>query len=251
MYMESPKIKVSIVIPILNSHEIVRRQILHFKKMDLPDDIEIIFMDDGSSPPLSFPNSGLRNFSIHTTGDKRAWMECLARNKGAKIAVGEILLMTDIDHILPKDTIEAVHEFKGDKMEFPRFLAILNSDGDLTQDLETLFDFGLSRQYYNRKLLNAGRHGNTFAMRKEVFDGLGGYSIRICERPWHEGADRYFNREWRKAVATGRYKPSESGPQIYTFPVGRFCGDGSDIDFNPHGLFNTLKRKEVPQPDKL
>ena len=44
--------KLSIIIPVLNSHEIVRRQIEHFKKMDLPDDIELIIVDDGSDPPL-------------------------------------------------------------------------------------------------------------------------------------------------------------------------------------------------------
>jgi len=45
-------IKLSIIIPVLNSHEIVRRQIKHFKKMDLPDDVELIIVDDGSDPPL-------------------------------------------------------------------------------------------------------------------------------------------------------------------------------------------------------
>jgi len=49
---EQGKIKLSIIIPVLNSHEIVRRQIEHFKKMDLPDDIELIIVDDGSDPPL-------------------------------------------------------------------------------------------------------------------------------------------------------------------------------------------------------
>jgi len=45
-------IRLSIIIPVLNSHEIVRRQIEHFKKMNLPDDVELIIVDDGSDPPL-------------------------------------------------------------------------------------------------------------------------------------------------------------------------------------------------------
>jgi len=49
---EQDKIKLSIIIPVLNSHEIVRRQIAHFKKMNLPDDVELIIVDDGSDPPL-------------------------------------------------------------------------------------------------------------------------------------------------------------------------------------------------------
>jgi len=49
---EQGKVRLSIIIPVLNSHEIVRRQIEHFKKMDLPDDVELIIVDDGSDPPL-------------------------------------------------------------------------------------------------------------------------------------------------------------------------------------------------------
>jgi len=45
-------VKLSIIIPVLNSHEIVRRQIEHFRKMNLPDDVELIIVDDGSDPPL-------------------------------------------------------------------------------------------------------------------------------------------------------------------------------------------------------
>ena len=45
--------KLSIVIAILNSHEIVRRQLLFLKKMDLPNDIEVVFVDDGSRPSFT------------------------------------------------------------------------------------------------------------------------------------------------------------------------------------------------------
>ncbi len=39
--------RLSIIIPVLNSHEIVRRQALHWEKLNLPDNIEIIIVDDG------------------------------------------------------------------------------------------------------------------------------------------------------------------------------------------------------------
>lgn len=242
------KLKVSIVVPILNSHEIVRRQIEYFKSLNLPDDIEIIFMDDGSEPPLTFPDCGLKTFGIYATNDKRPWTENLARNKGAWIGQGEYLLMTDIDHILSREAIEAVYKFQGDKMTFPRFFAILDENGRLVQDDIVLLAFGLNKDWYDKHGLYAGHHGNTFAMRKVVFHELGGYDVARCERPWHAGEDRAFNRVWRRAEAAGKCKPSVEGPPIFMFPVGRFCGDGTDIDFNPKGLFNDLKRVEVPQP---
>ena len=100
--------KVSIVSAVLDSHEVVRRQILHFKKMDLPDDVEIIFVDDGSNPPLAFPDCGLKAFTIYATGNKGKWTQPAARNYGARKAKGEFLLVTDIDHILSRKLIETV-----------------------------------------------------------------------------------------------------------------------------------------------
>ena len=44
--------KLSIVIPVLDSHEVLRRQLLHFDRMKLRRDTEIIIVDDGSDPPL-------------------------------------------------------------------------------------------------------------------------------------------------------------------------------------------------------
>ncbi len=83
--------KVSVVIAVLNSHQVVVRQIRHFKRMRLPKDVEIILVDDGSNPPLNYETCGLRNLRILYTNDKRPWTQGLARNMGAKVAKGEYL----------------------------------------------------------------------------------------------------------------------------------------------------------------
>ena len=97
--------KLSIIIPVLNSYEIVRRHLLHFKEMNLPDSVEIIFVDDGSDPPIQ-DTVGVKNLRIIRTNDKRPWTWALARNRGAKEARGEYFLMTDLDYIIPKDAID-------------------------------------------------------------------------------------------------------------------------------------------------
>jgi len=56
--------KLSIVISIYQSHEIVRRQALHFAKMGLPDDVEFIFVDDGSDPRCALTMSPWSHGSI-------------------------------------------------------------------------------------------------------------------------------------------------------------------------------------------
>ena len=76
---------VSYIIPVLNSHEIVRRQILWWNRMNLPDDVEIIIVDDGSDPPLEADTEVAR---IYRTHDTRPWTWALARNTGARIAKG-------------------------------------------------------------------------------------------------------------------------------------------------------------------
>ena len=132
--------KLSIIVPVLNSHEIVRRSLLHYRKMNLPDDVEILYIDDGSDPPIEYdipnPLIALRNFRILKTNDKRDWTWALARNFGAKKAKGEYLLMCDLDYIIPKKAIECALEFTGDKLRFKREFGILDETGDFTQDID-------------------------------------------------------------------------------------------------------------------
>jgi glycosyltransferase involved in cell wall biosynthesis len=86
--------RLSIIIPVLNSHEIVRRNNLHYGRMDIPNDVEILYIDDGSDPPTDSPYVAAR------TNDTRPWTWALARNLGARICRGEYVFMTDLDYII-------------------------------------------------------------------------------------------------------------------------------------------------------
>ena len=66
--------KLSIIIPVLNSHEIVRRQLLYYVAMPLADDTELILVDDGSDPPLKLPRLYI-NSRIIWTNDSRPWTQ--------------------------------------------------------------------------------------------------------------------------------------------------------------------------------
>jgi len=217
--------KVSIVISVYNSHEIVRRQLLYFKKLNLP--VEIIIVDDGSNPPIE----GASYF----TGNHLAWTQGLGRNLGASNAIGEYLFMTDIDHILSKEALEDALNFNGNKMIFRRQIAILDENGDIRQDKETLRDWG-----YENDDLSASVHGNTFVIKKSIFDELGGYDHQRCLLGYHpvtkKGDDCYFNAKWNK-----KFKGNDPvvGRDIYMFPIGRFNKNG---DLNPKGLFHNLSQ---------
>lgn len=235
-------IKLSIVIAVFQSYEAVRRQILYFAKMNLPDDIEFIFVDDGSEPPIKFPLNVLKNLTVVETHDPRPWTQGIARNRGCEVAQGEYVLCTDIDHILSVEAIHACYEYKGSKMIFPRFLAVLDENGNLTQEKEIMFEYGLDpARLESKRGLYASYHGNTYCMPRKLFWDLGGNDERHCQYGKHaaekKGEDSVMNTRWNHwAVKNGITKP-DVGPQIYMFTNGRYHKDGNP---NPKGIFHKL-----------
>jgi len=229
--------KLSIVIPVLNSHEVVRRQLMHFERIGLPGDTELILVDDGSDPPIENNFSQLAR--IHRTDDTRPWTWALARNAGARLARGEFLLMYDIDHIASRHLIDFIRKFDGHKVQFVREIGVLDENGWLTQDRATLESYGWPKD----KGLGIGPLPNNFAMRRDLFWELGGYREDLVEKPYPQGEDRDFRSKWRT------YEHAQGGegsmvcsirPRIFMFPNGKYVGD---VDADPKGLFHTLSRK--------
>ncbi len=235
--------KLSIIVPVLNSHEIVRRQMLWFKRMDLPDTVEILYVDDGSDPPIQVePEDAPRNFRIIVTNDFRPWTWAVARNTGAKQAQGIYFLMTDLDYILSKDAILRSLEFTGDRLAFHREFGVLDEDGNFTQDIPTLLRYGLLPERVPTRGVKMPPHPNNFTMRKEVYWMLGGYREDCIGKPYPQGEDRWFKKAWMQAVASGKVTECDmdTRPTIYMFPNGQWCGD---VDHNPFALFHALSRK--------
>jgi glycosyltransferase involved in cell wall biosynthesis len=228
--------RISIVIAVLNSHEIFRRQLLHFEKLNLPDDIEFIFVDDGSDPILSLGNSGLKNVTLFQTNDKQPWTQPIARNKGADLARGEYLICTDIDHILSRDLIMTVYENTVyDIIRFKREVGVLDESGSFIQDMDELLRWGYKPKASG--VVRIGPHGNSYAIRKELFIKFGGSQ----QRTRYPNRDEQKIKRWTHKLGGELNLLLDDGrPTIYMFPNGRFCGEK---DFNPFGLFHNLSRK--------
>ncbi len=242
------------MIAVLNSHKVVLRQLRHFKKMQLGNDVEFIIVDDGSNPPLNYENCGLRNLTILYTNDKRPWTQGLARNMGAKVAKGDYLFFTDIDHIITKEAIDDVLKFDGNKMIFPRYYGIFDRRGNIINDEKSMLGFGLNpaRVRTHRGYMCGGFHGNTYAIKRSIFEKIGGYIPRYCESGFHVGGkyqseESKFNSMYRNFKKEG-FTPSEIiGSKIYCYPVSKFRTDGNN---NPFGLFHELSLEQTPQPMK-
>jgi glycosyltransferase involved in cell wall biosynthesis len=232
--------KLSIIVPVLNSHEVLRRQFLHFERIGIPEDTEIIVVDDGSDPPLEY--SGSLPVTIHYTNDKRPWTWALARNAGARIAKGEFLLMFDLDHIADRPLIDAARSCTYDKIQFMREFGVLLPDGTLTQDIPTLIEYGFDETRLKNRGLTLTPTTNSFIMRRDTFFTLGCYREDLVERPYPQGEDRLFKKVWGRALAAGLVTLSPHRPVLYMFPNGKVC-KGGDVDTDPKGLFHTLSRK--------
>jgi glycosyltransferase involved in cell wall biosynthesis len=208
--------------------------------MDLPDDVEILFIDDGSKPAINRDDYELKNFRIHPTNDCREWTWALARNKGAELAKGEYLLMADLDYIIPKGAIEDALELKEDRMNFRREFGVLDESGNFIQDKATLLKYGLTPERFRKKGFRIPAHTNDFVMKRETYFQLGGYRTDCIGKKYPQGEDRSFAKTWSRAYATEEVNRTQYRPLVYMFPNGKFCGDA---DYNPFGLFHNLSRK--------
>ena len=224
--------KCSIVIPVLDSHEGLRRQLLYIEHIGLPSGVELILVDDGSDPPIE--NTSNLPVAIHRTHDTRPWTWALARNAGAELAKGEYLLMFDLDHIITREILDFVVSRDDPRIHFQRRFGVLDEHGQLQTDRETLKSWGLTE-----KRTRIESHQNSFAMKRELFNQLGGYRDDLIGRPYPQGEDSDFYRKW-KTHAEKVGVVSVEGPTLYVFPTGRFCGD---VDHDEKGLFHDLSRK--------
>uniref|UniRef100_A0A6M3LDK7 Putative glycosyltransferase n=1 Tax=viral metagenome TaxID=1070528 RepID=A0A6M3LDK7_9ZZZZ len=234
-------IRLSLIIPFLNSQEVVRRQVIYMRRQDYPDDVEIIFLDDGSDPPLKVENPP-KNFCLHATNDFRKWTSSLARNTGAKLARGEYLFMTDGDYIVSREAMERARRFTGDRLGCRREFGVLTEAGELTQDHAVLMEYGLVPQRIRERGTKMPPHPNNFVMRKTLFEEMGGYDEKlILTRDYPQKEDTDFKRRLAKLRDAGKIVMSDDArPVLFMFPNGQYCGD---VDYNPFGLFHTLTRK--------
>lgn len=205
--------------------------------MPLLDNVEIILVDDGSEPPLC-DTVGLHNLTIVCTNDKRPWTQPIARNMGAKEAKGEFLIFTDIDHIVTEEIINSSLTYKYDYGRFRRELAILDEEGNITQDSAQLSSYGVPQ---NRKL-KISCHTLSMIVRSKVFNDIGGFREKVGKHPTHD--DWSMKRKLKSLEKSGKItkcpdKNPDERSTIYMIPNGRYCGDKNS---NPFALFHNLQR---------
>ena len=232
------RLRCSVIFPVLESYEVVKRQILYMNGL-IPENWEVIILDDGSRPSLVQVLNGfledhntIPHFKLIETKDYRPWTQACATNRGAREAEGEYLLLMNIDHMLSLPMVKAIDAFNGDKMVFPRQWAVLNKKGYIVQDDATLFDYGWQG---GKKHIGAG-YGLQCIRREIYVDWLGGQDERFCGKYGNNDVD--LSKRYAELHKQGKVQRAVIGPTMYVYPNPR-----ADVK----QIFHGLRRKAYDQ----
>ena len=230
--------KCSVIFPVLESYEVVRRQIRWMERI-FPKDWEAVIVDDGSMPPIVFCGRTTLNLKIVYSLNFSPWGQAPATNLGASVAEGDYIWGCAIDHMVSREAVEVLSKFDGDKMVFPRMQAVLDEDGDLCMDPDVLKEYG-AEGVEDRigKIFGAGF--GIFVLKREHWERLGGYHPRFGGK--YGGDDVDINHRYGDLVKQGLATRHTVGPPMYCYPNPRY---------DKKAVFHTLRRRwtryKIPQ----
>jgi hypothetical protein len=144
-------------------------------KLRIPDEIEVIFVDDFSLPPLTISVEPEFNLKLIRHADARPWTIAGAFNLGAETAKGQYMIFMGIDHMLSKPAIQFALDSVEEYAIVPKKYALLN-DGGVLQRISGGYSpsakWWISRNLFDKL--------NGFDAKKYV--GRGGEDLDILRR---------------------------------------------------------------------
>jgi len=172
----------SFIIPALNEEVYIGECIRSIKRQNIKP-YEIIVVDNGSSDRTV---EVAKRLGCKVVKEKRGGISH-ARNKGAKVAKGDILCFIDADGVLSKDWIKAAKDIFANKKVQAADGLIIYTHKDLLKKI--LYNIHVVVAYSGIFLsdLFLSKHwftGNNTAIRRKVFWKLGGFEPVVCEQAW-------------------------------------------------------------------
>lgn len=163
--------KISIILPYYNSEYALCNQLNEYANLKL-NNIEYIIIDDYSDVPLK-PIKGNIETTVYRILQDIPWNQPGAKNLGVFVAKYEWLLLTDIDHIIKKETLEFISNYNLDKNTIYKFKR---------------FDLDNDKEIHS--------HENSMLLHKDLYTLIGGYDEDFCGH--HGYDDTFFNLELSK-----------------------------------------------------
>jgi glycosyltransferase involved in cell wall biosynthesis len=174
--------RLSVVLPYYRNPLMLDRQITcwcYEWPAALQESVEIVIVDD-ASPEAAWPViqsrfrlSCVPRLQLYRVKVDKPWHQHAARNLGAHFASAPWLLMTDMDHLLPADTLAAVLSLQdGSRSHF-----FARRDLDIASRVTNEW------RYMPETLNRDGEpkpHINSFAITREAYWRAGGYDEDFC-----------------------------------------------------------------------
>lgn len=209
--------KLSIIIPTLDSHKIVIRQIKRYYLLindSIKPDVNVIIVDDGSRPPLveylkgagiefikepeKFKGLDVYKYDLFTiieTKNYTKWTQGIACNIGVEYSDSDYIVGFAIDHYFDEGSLSEALNFDGVCLRFKRKSAYIDEEGniDIQGVVRTAFDI--------------------YCMKRSAYLDVGGYDQNLGGR--YGGIDLNFKRRFNR-----KYKQeSMSSSYVYRYPV--------------------------------
>jgi hypothetical protein len=159
--------RLTLVVPYYECPEFYLQQVVHWDALANEYPFRVIVVDDGSPSPAPFwphiERPWLRGFRIE---NDVPWNWLAARNIGAHHADDGWLLLTDMDHIVPRETLSAV----------------------LYGQHDPAVVYAFSRREHTGAKIHP--HSASFLMTRAMFWNIGGYDERLSGVYGTDGAYR-------------------------------------------------------------
>lgn len=152
--------ELTLIMAYYENHTMLQRHLHQFQKYDrkVQKNLQIIIIDDGSpASPARLDSESPCQISIYRMKVDVRWNQDACRNLGANKAKTQWILLTDIDHLVPNDTMAAI----------------------MTQSLNPEFVYKFSR-VSEPEMLPYKPHPNSWLMTKSMFCDVGGYDERLA-----------------------------------------------------------------------
>lgn len=193
-------IKVSIIVPVYDSPEFIEPFFKFFHRNPLPNTIELILIDNGSSRvfynELVIQGESIANCNVYRYCEKQS--SYAARNYGVSQSKGQILAFTDFDCILSKSYIDLLLNIKINPNN------IISGRVDLFYSKHNIFELFDKYAYLNQNTYSKAKKGATanLLVPRNIFETLNGFSEFIsggdgefCQRVQRSGFGFEYNSD--------------------------------------------------------
>jgi len=214
--------KIALIFPVLQSYEVVERQVKYMNTLDLPITWEMIFVDDGSDPPIDIKTKPIFNLTLVQTHNYNRWTQAKAVNFGVDASQpSEFVWCLGIDHFISKANINDVENFTDNKMVFPRLFATLSKDGIVRTDELSLMRYGWVENE-QKKGKGTGAGFGVFVMRRTCWDLLHGYNMQRFGEGGYGNDDVDINHRYADLCRAGKATPHKVGSPMYVYPSAAY-----------------------------